>query len=188
MRSSLKFYMSLCLCCFSNSSFAYQTLTPEPDGQSYNFVMHYRVTVKATPEQVWPVLVDLKSWMYEFDLSSLSGAAAAPGQVLNLYEGQDFRIQITSVVPNQMLAMANLPLEFRGEYGTGIGVMTLHKNGATTEVSLTMSRRYTWRNETPNPNLKTRESTKFSKLSKAMWEDRFLARLKQLAERRGSGE
>lgn len=121
--------------------------------------------------------------MYEFELSTASGRPGELGQVLNLYEDQDFKIQVISVEPNKMLSIANLPQTFRSEFGTGVGVMTLHKTTAGTEVSLTMSRRYTWQGEGPNPLQQRRASEAFHKKTRAMWQDRFLVRLKQIVEK-----
>ena len=182
MQLSVLAFCFVALCFLCGNGFASETLTPEPDGNSYNFVSHYRITISAKPEEVWPVLIDLKAWMYDFDLSNLSGTPKEPGQVLNLYDGREFKIQIANAIPNQMLAMVNLPLTFRGEFGTGVGIMTLHETDQGTEVSLTMSRRYTWLEEAENPLRETRESCEFKNQTSAMWEDRFLTRLKQLAE------
>lgn len=159
-------------------------LTPEPAPGVYNFVSHYRVEVNAPVETVWPVLADLKSWMYDFDLTSLSGGAGEPGQVLNLYESQNFRIQVTASVPNRLLTIVNLPNTFQGEAGTGVGVFTLHRVAGGTEVSFTMSRRYEWSGDDNNPLRKRRASPEFHEQTRAMWQDRFLARLKHLAEQR----
>ena len=160
------------------------SLTPEPDRASYHFVTHYRVNIDASPAAVWPVLVNLKSWMYEFDLTTISGEPGQAGHVLNLYAEQAFQVQVTHAIPNQVLTIANLPLTFRGEFGTGIGVMTLHETASGTELSLTMSRRYTWQSEAVNPLREMRATAAFHEQTRAMWEDRFLARLKSLAEGR----
>lgn len=159
-----------------------EALTPEPSPDAYSFVTHYRIPIDAPKAQVWPYLVDLKAWMYEFELSPISGHPAQEGQILRLYTGQDFKIQITKVIPNEMLAISNLPMTFKDEHVTGVGVMTLHDKGDGTEVSLTMSRRYTWKGEGENPLRATRNSEDFHAQTKAMWQSRFLARLKCLAE------
>ncbi len=157
-------------------------LTPEPDSSTYNFVTHYRVVINAPRADVWPVLVDLKSWMYEFELATLSGQPGQEGQVLRLYAGQDFKVQVLRVVPDELLVLANLPMTFEDEFVTGIGVMTLHETDSGTEVALTMSRRYTWNGEGDNPLRVTRSSAAFQDRTRAMWQDRFLERLKMLAE------
>ena len=162
--------------------FSNETLTPEPSSDSYNFVSHYRTTIHASVEQVWPVLIDLGAWMYEFELSTESGFPGTPGQILNLYQGQDFKVQVAGVELYKMLSVVNLPLTFQGEYGTGVGVMTLHESNNSTEVSVTMSRRYTSEVGLPNPLRERRASAEFQEQTRSMWQDRFLARLKQLVE------
>lgn len=159
-----------------------ETVTVEPSPQTYNFVSHYRVEINATPEEVWPVILDFKSWMYEFELSTVSGSPGHEGHVMRLYTGQDFLIQVTQVSPARLISIVNLPITFRGESGTGIGVFTLHETGRGTEVALTMSRRYTWMEEGSNPLREVRESEEFHIQTRSMWQDRFLGRLKKLVE------
>jgi hypothetical protein len=169
----------------SATSVAYadsESLTPEPSPETYNFVTHYRVQIDAPKEQIWPYLVNLKSWMYEFELSTISGTLGNEGQILRLYTDQDFKVQVTKVIPGELIAIVNLPMTFKGEFVTGIGVITLHQTKSGTEVSLTMSRRYTWAGEGENPLRATRSSEQFQDETRSMWQDRFLERLKNLAE------
>lgn len=162
-----------------------ESLTVEPGGSSYHFVSHYTVEIDAPVEEVWEHLIDLGSWMYEFEMSHVSGPSGQAGEVLRLYEGQDFLVQVIKVVPGEFLVIANLPSTFRGERSTGIGVTGLHWNGSATTVSLTMSRRY--EQEDPGgpgfaEQRAVRESPEFEAATRAMWQDRFLARLRSLAE------
>lgn len=169
-------------------TFGSATLTPEPDPATYNFVTHHREIIHATPEVIWPVLIDLKAWMYDFDLTTESGNPGEPGQILNLYQGQDFKLQLIAAEPGRLLAFANLPITFQGEFGTGVGIFTLHKQGARTEISLTGVRRYTWQDATSTNDLrKRRESPGFQQQTDATWQ-RFLKRLKALSEARAASE
>ena len=168
------------------SAHASETLTPEPDEDSYNFVTHYRVHISAPVNRVWPALLDLKSWMYEFMLSPVSGIPESIGHVMQLYEGRDFRIQITAREPMKLLAISNLPMIFEGEFGTGVGIITLHQHGDATEVALTMSRRYTWREDGINHLRIRRSSAVFKDNTRAMWQG-FLNRLKTDVERNWKG-
>ena len=170
------------LCLMFAKSWSSAAVTFEPKTDSYHFVTHYRINIDAPPATVWQHLIDLKSWMYEFELSQLHGASGQPGQVLRLYENQDFEVLVTAAIDERMLAIANLPLTFRQEYGTGNGVMTLHNTETGTELSLTMTRRYTWKGEGENPLLLQRQSTAFQQRTRDMWQGRFLTRLKELAE------
>ena len=158
------------------------SLVEEPDGNAYNFVTHYRVQISARAERVWPILIDLKSWMYEFELATVAGRAGNVGHTLRLYEDQEFLIQVTGVVPNELLAIVNLPTVFEGERVTGVGLFTLHERDGQTEVALTMSRRYVWVGDGDNPLRHQRASSAFGEQTRSMWQARFLGRLKDLVE------
>ena len=53
---------------YVSPSAASETLTPEPDGSSYHFVSHYAVEIDSPAGVVWSQLIDVGSWMYEFEL------------------------------------------------------------------------------------------------------------------------
>ena len=165
----------------SLQSVASDAIVSEPDESSYNFVSHYRVSIKAPTRIVWNHLKDLGSWMYDFEMSHVSGEQGEEGEVLRLYSGQDFLTQITSAVPNKLLVIANLPSDIRGEHSTGVAVITLNEAPGETIVDLTMSRRYTWQGEGVNPMRTTRESPEFIENTRAVW-GRFLERLRTLSE------
>ncbi len=127
-------------------------------------------------------LVDLGSWMYEFDLTFETGKIGEEGAIQRLYAGQDFFIQTTQIIPNTLLVFANLPSSFNGEDSTGVAVISLVESEESTTVNLTMSRRYSWDGTEPNPSRLMRESPEFQERTRAMWQDRFLGRLKSLVE------
>ena len=158
------------------------SLVEEPGGEAYNFVTHYRIVVDAPIEPVWDGLIDLGAWMYDFEMSPVAGEPGRPGAVLRLYSGQEFLVQITAVDAPHLLAIANLPLAFRGEFGTGVGIMTLHRTEAGTEVVMSASRRYTPVGEGFRVLRETRESAEFQQRTHGMWA-RFLARLKANVEK-----
>ncbi len=170
---------SLLLCSVDVS--ASETITTEPNENSYNFVSSYSVLIDAPAEVVWPHLRNLGAWMYEFEMSNVSGEPGQLGEVMRLYEGQDFLVQIIEAIPQKLLVMANLPSGFKGEKSTGIGVTTLTQIESATRVTLTMSRRYTWTGEGENTQKLTRQSQSFREDTKARWV-RFLKRLKLIAE------
>ena len=161
---------------------ASETLTPEPDDSSYHYVSHYSIGVNAPASAVWNRLVDLSSWMYEFDLSLESGSPGQEGEVRRLYSGQDFFIETTKIIPDELLVFANLPSSVNGEYSTGVVVITLSEDNGTTTVKLTMSRRYRWDSPESNPQRAMRETPEFQERTRAMWNERFLPRLKSLVE------
>lgn len=167
-----------------STTWASETVTAEPDGASYHFVAHYSVEIDRPAADVWKHLIDVGSWMYEFDLTLESGTPGQEGEVRRLYAGQDFFIEITKVIPDKLLVFVNLPSTFDGEHSTGVAIVTLEEFDDVTRVNLTMSRRYTWDKPQPNPYRSNRESAEFQERARAMWEDRFLDRLRSLAEER----
>lgn len=157
-------------------------LTSEPNPNSYHYVSHYAVRIDAPADVVWPHLRRLNEWMYEFELSQVAGTPGTEGEVRRLYAAEDFLIQVTHQIPDKLLVIANLPSRFEGEDSTGVAVITLNESDGSTIVDLTMSRRYTWRGEGDDPQRARRASAAFSEQSRAMWQDRFLGRLRSLAE------
>lgn len=164
----------------SNMCLAQGTLTLEPENESYNFVSHYRIEIAAPKSKVWEHLVDLGSWMYEFEISTVSGPKAEVGEILRLYPDQEFYIQITKAVPERVLVISNLPSTFNKEESTGVSVMTLNAYEGGTILDLTMSRRYVWTGDGQNAYRSRRQSEEFNANTDAMWE-RFLKRLSDLA-------
>ena len=180
-RSTIPGLLALLAAYWALPAFAGGTITPEPGDDSYRFDAHYRITIDAPVEVVWPQLMDLGSWMVDFAMSHVSGEAGKTGEVLRLYPEQDFLVQITSIVPNESLVVANLPVRFKGEFSTGTTVITLYGSEGRTTVDLTMSRRYTWEQEGENPFRALRSSPEFTENSSAMW-NRFLEQLRTLSE------
>lgn len=163
-------------------AWASDSIVDEPDGASYHYTSHYSASIAAPADEVWRHLANLGAWMYEFEMAPVEGTAGEEGEVFRLYEGQDFHVQVVKKIPAKLMVIANLPSTFRGEFSTGTGVITLHESGGETTVDLTMIRRYTWQGEGDNPLRSERASIGFSENTRAMWEDRFLGRLRSLAE------
>lgn len=182
MGVALKILMISCLLLLaSNTAAASETIIDEPGGDSYHFVSHYSVEIKAPVETVWKHLIDLGSWMYDFEMQSVAGLDDLEGRVLRLYEGQDFYVQITKVVPEELLVIANLPAPMEGErLSSGISVTTLTEKAGLTLVQLTMSRRYTWSESGENHLKSRRKSKEFKEKTRATW-NRFLGRLSALS-------
>ena len=162
-------------------SIAATSVIDEPGDGAYNIVSHYQVSIDAPEEVVWAQLLDLKSWMYEFELTTVAGHRGQAGEVLRLYEEQDFLIQLVMLIPNELLVMVNLPSTFQGEYSTGSGVISLYRLAGKTMVELTMSRRYTWMGEGINDQRSIRESEASIQNTDEMWQDRFLDMLRCLS-------
>jgi len=175
-------FLVLLICTVPLGAVASDAIVDEPDGVSYRFVSHYSVRIDASADVVWKRLVDLGAWMYEFEMSHVSGVPGGEGEVFRLYPGEDFLLQVVSLVPHRLLVVANLPSTFRDEFSTGTGVISLHESEGTTTVDITMSRRYTWLGDGPNPVKAERESAEFAEANRSMWQDRFLGRLRSLAQ------
>ncbi len=164
----------------SSILFASETLTEEPDDNSYNYVSHYSIEINAPVEVVWSNLVNFGSWMYEFEMETISGQGELEGQVLRLYEGQDFFMQVTKAIDNELLVIVNLPSSMEGELSTGIAVTSMREINGNTTVNLTMSRRYTWSGRGENHLKSRRQSKTFNDNTRALW-NRFLGRLAELS-------
>ena len=111
---------------------------------SYHFFDTYEVLIDAPPEDVWPDLLNARSWQYKFDLSHVSGPVNAEGEVLRIYEGEDFFMEISRIIPEKMIVSTLLPATMQDEDALGIGMLTLSEVDGKTLVSNFMARKYDW--------------------------------------------
>jgi hypothetical protein len=148
---------------------------------SYYFVDTYEVLIDAPAEDIWPHLLDVASWMFEFSMIHESGPHNAEGEVFRLYEGQDFFVEIAKILPGKLLVLVNLPSTMQDEESVGIGMTSLTAVGGKTLVSHFMSRHYDWSLAAPNPLRERRASQDFQENTRVTW-DKFLNRLRELAE------
>ncbi len=155
---------------------------------SYYFVDRYEILIDKPAADVWPNLLDLRSWMYEFAMIHESGPRKAEGEVLRLYEGENFFLEIAKIIPGQLILILHHPSTTRGEESVGIGMLTLTEIEGKTLVSVFASRQYSWFQEPPNPLRETRESAEFQENARITMEDRFLARLRDLADGINEGD
>lgn len=165
-----------------NQAGADDFISQERDVNIYNYVSNYEIMINSTSDVVWRNLINLRSWMYAFELSHYSGRKGKVGEILRLYPNQEFFVQVTGMVESKLLTIVNLPSTFNGENSTGVGVISISSNGSTTAVSLTMSRRYEWVGEGENLMRKKRESSEFQNSTAEMW-NKFLSRLKKTSEK-----
>jgi hypothetical protein len=86
------------------------------------------------------------------------------------------------MIPDKLYLGVNLPSTFKGEFSIGTAVITLTQFGRKTVVNCTLSRQYRWTLEGPNPMREIRQSEKFRESTRVTWEDKFLVRLRELAE------
>jgi hypothetical protein len=149
---------------------------------AYHYVDHYEILIDAPPVDVWPHLMDFRGWMYDFSMTHVSGPRGGEGEVLRLYGNDEYLLEVVKVIPNRLVVAVNLPSSVAGEESVGIGMFTLAEIEGGTLVTNWMSRQFTGADGAPNPLRARRASDEFKETTRAMWEDRFLPRLKELAE------
>jgi hypothetical protein len=111
-------------------------------GDCYYYVDHYEVVVENRLSEVWPVLVDLGSWMPGLAEANEPMPPVMQGAVFRLYD--DFYIEVAKVIPEKMILLVNLPNSQEGEDTQGIAMISAHGVGEKTMVSIFMSRIYFW--------------------------------------------
>lgn len=148
---------------------------------SYHFVDTYEIVIDRSPADVWPFLVDQTLWLNS-EMMHESGPRNAEGEVLRLYPGQEFFIEIVDMIAERMLVVANLPSNIDGEESVGIAMMTLTDVAGSTLVSVFMARHYYWTGDGANPVRARRESAEFRAFNRATWDDQLLPRLRDLVE------
>jgi hypothetical protein len=153
------------------------------DDSAYDSVLHYRSQIDAPPARVWPQVMNFGDWMFDYDMIHESGPRAGVGEVLRLYEGQDFFVETIELIPGRLYVGRNHPAVFEGERGTGLVVLILADIGGRTLVDLNLVRRYEFLGEGENPMRAVRQSEAFLERNRETWEERFLPRLKSLSER-----
>lgn len=162
-------------------AFAETVIIDSDLADSYHFVDTYEILIDRPPEVVWPYLLDVASWMYELSMIHESGPHSGENEVYRLYEGQDYFMEITKLIPGKLMVAVNLPSTTQAEESVGVGMFTLTEIDGKTLVSNVMSRHFAWKQESPNPLRAQRESEEFQKSTQATW-GKFLGRLRELAE------
>lgn len=152
---------------------------------SYHFVDTYEISINSAPHEVWRHLVDMASWP-GWGMTHESGPREQEGEVLRLYPGQEFFVQIVKLIPDRMMVVANLPSNMQGEESVGLAMITLTKIEDSTLVSVFMARHYDWTGEGPDPLRQKRASDEFREFNRQNWDNGFLPHLRDLAEGRTS--
>lgn len=148
---------------------------------SYHYIDHYEISINASAEEVWPILIDMRSWMDELAMRHESGAPQTEGQVFELYGDPNYRLEIIRLVPESMLAAANLPSSVDGEDSVGIAMLTLSESNGVTVVTSSMIRQYEWTGEGDDAQKARRSSDEYRELNETLWGN-MLSRLKQQVE------
>lgn len=149
-------------------------------GESYYYTDHYETLINKPVADVWPFIVDLGSWMAGLKEANETPPVGVEGEVIRLYG--DFYIEVVKAIPEKMLLMVNLPGTQQGEATQGIAMITAQETDGKTLVSLFMSRVYYWFQADQNSLRQRRESSNFAKSRQTLYKDKFLGKLKELAE------
>ena len=149
-------------------------------GDSYYYVDHYEVMLDKGLSEVWPILVDLSSWMPGLAEANESTPTTRQGAVFHLYD--DFYIEVAKVIRDRMILLVNLPNAQDGEDTQGIAMISVHEIGERTMVSIFMSRIYFWFEAQDNPLRDRRESREFAESRRASYEDDVLRRLQEAVD------
>jgi hypothetical protein len=171
------------VCMLASAASAQQAFVDSELADAYHYVEHYEVLIDGTPEEIWPHILDVGSWMPGVDMIHVSGPHNGEGAVFRLYEGEEFFFEITKLIPGRLLVGVNLPSEMEGEASVGVAMFTLTRIGSRTLVSNFMSRHFGWSQAPPNPMRARRESDEFSEFSRTM-QKAGLGRLKERVETR----
>ncbi|MEW5250033.1 SRPBCC family protein [Microbulbifer sp. 2201CG32-9] len=164
-----------------SASAAAQIYDLETDlGDSYYYTDHFEITIDKPADRVWPQLLHMGQWMPWMAVEGGDSKPVTEGDRVNLYG--DVTIEVVKVIPRKMILLANLPHTDRGEQSQGIAMISIAESDGKTLVSLFMNRIYHWFDEAENPQRATRVSADFASQRQATFRDRFLAKLKQLAE------
>lgn len=149
-------------------------------GDSYYYVDHFEVTIDRPVSEVWPHVVTMGRWMPWMAAKDSPSGTISEGKKVHLYG--DAYIEVVKIIPRKMVLLANLPNIENGESSQGVAMISVVENQGKTIVSIFMSRIYSWFDSAPNTQRSTRESETFVKQRREMFQEKFLEKLKHLAE------
>ena len=151
-----------------------------PNSYSYYFVDHFEIVIDKPLKDVWPHVLAMGSWIPAMAGGDLNPSSFSEGDIFNIYG--NFNVEITKVIPENMILMINMPTSDKGERTQGVAMITTTETRGKTLVSLFMSRIYFWFTTDNNPQRITRETENFSVNRKSSYKDNFLTKLKEIAE------
>ena len=152
-----------------------------PQSDTYHQVYHFDIVIDAPPAKVWQHLLNRGAWT-EFAWEPVAGRRGQAGEVVRLYEDQEFYMQTIEAIPARLHVMAALPSLYRDEYATGLTVLMLHPGETGTVLSMVLHQRYVWQGRGANLTRELRQSASFEAATRAAWQERYLPALKRLAE------
>jgi hypothetical protein len=155
------------------------------------------IDVEASPEVVWPVVLDIGAWIYDFHVERVSGAPGEVGEVKHLWpagaEGlkapTERRPETATVMKTLTLVPGRLwigvtPLkQADGKASHAANIVILDDLGGRTRVTAIRSK------EVLCPTVAEAEAVKvkslaYQPIAQARWTEKYLPRLKALAESR----
>ncbi len=178
MRTYRRFATAIAGAFVTSLALAQHTIIDSELAQSYFFLDHYEIIVEKTPDDVWPHVLDLPAWT---GLIHETGPEQAVGEVLRLYEGEDFFLEISNLIPDRLLVGTLQPFEIDGERSLGQVMVVLTDLGDRTLVTTFWSRHFAWPGQSPHPLRARRESSDYLELNRNN-QNSMLARLKASAE------
>lgn len=162
------------------------------------YVSVAEITVDGPPSSVWPHVLNMGSWIYDFHFEHVSGAVDAEGEVEHLWptsaEGvagiadsdrsvdNATVLKTLKVIPEKLWYGVNTAKARDGTSSTGVNLVILSERNGQTLVTAVRSREAlcadgATRDATQN------ELTKYQPIAQFRWTDKYMPRLKELAER-----
>lgn len=167
------------------------------------YVSLAEMVIDAPPEAVWPHLVNVKSWIYDFHFETVAGRAGEQGEVQYLWPASVEVLNATlstppeertaekasafktlKLIPNK-LWFASLPTKCdqSGLVSQGVNLVLLHPLSGRTHVTAIRSK------ESLCPSAEVRAKTQdgmtaYQPVAQNRWMEKYLPRLKALAEGR----
>lgn len=167
------------------------------------YVSVAEITIDAPAKAVWPYVVDMGTWVYDIHFEHISGEVHGEGEVRHLWsfgaEGPDGPITVApadrtianatvlktlNLVPGKLWYGINPPKLEAGVRSTGVNLVLLNEIAGKTLVTAIRSK------EAVCPSRDMCKATqaemlRYQPAAQFRWTDKYLPRLKQLAEQFG---
>jgi hypothetical protein len=162
------------------------------------YVSVAEIAIAAPAKAIWPHVLDIGSWVYDFHFEHISGQRGGEGEVKYLWavaaEGVNaiaekdrtlenaIVLKTLSIIPQRLWYGINPPRLEGESLGTGVNMVMLSEQGNQTRVTAIRSK------ESLCPNKAARDTTqdkmiKYQPIAQSRWTDKYLPRLKELSER-----
>lgn len=161
------------------------------------YVSVVEITIDGPPASVWPHVLNMGSWIYDFHFEHVSGQVDAEGEVEHLWptsaEGvagiaeADRNVENATVlktlkvVPEKLWYGVNTAKARDGISSTGVNLVVLSERNGQTVVTAVRSREALC----PTSGIRDatqQELTEYQPVAQFRWTDKYMPRLKELAE------